>query len=222
MNLKKSKIKKHTKRSVGPASEISKMWKKRNLIWSCSLFLLFTFCILLLFAFKANAVSPSEKQQLDNFKVSTLKGLRGVSVSVKIIRDDPNTLSLLKETQLAGIAETTLQKAGIEILPPSPEVGLYVIVVNIASAGPEGTYIAMHVQTSLMQIVNLSRDITIKTEAQTWPSLGQSRFGVVSIAIAKSAIEQTVKYQASTFAADFKVANPKPLTAEHAETAEKK
>ena len=30
------------------------------------------------------AVSPSEKQQLDNFKVSTLKGLRGVAVSVRI------------------------------------------------------------------------------------------------------------------------------------------
>jgi len=170
----------------------------------------------------AFAVSPSEKQQLDNFKVSTLKGLSGVSVSVKIIRDDPDTLSLLKETQLAGIAEMALQKAGIEILPPSPDVGLYVVIVNVASAGPEGAYIAMHVQSSLLQIVNLSRDITIKTEAQTWPSLGQSRFGVISIAIAKSAIEQTVKYQASTFAVDFKAANQKQLTAEHAENAEKK
>jgi hypothetical protein len=170
----------------------------------------------------AFAVSPSEKQQLDNFKVSTLKGLRGVSVSVKIIRDNPDTLSLLNETQLAGIAEMTLQKAGIEILPPSPEVGLYIIIVNIASAGPDSAYIAMHVQSSLMQIVNLSRDITIKTEAQTWPSLGQSRFGVVSIAIAKTAVERSVNDQALTFAADFKAANPKTSTAENAETAEKK
>jgi hypothetical protein len=70
-----------------------------------------------------------------------------------------------------------------------------------------------------MQIVNLSRDVTIKTEAQTWPSLGQSRFSVVSVAIAKSAVERAVKDQAITFAADFKAANPKTLTAE---TAEKK
>jgi hypothetical protein len=177
-------------------------------------------CLMLMTCF-VFAVSPSEKQQLDNFKVSTLKGLRGVSVSVKIVRDNPDTLSLLKETQLAGIAEMTLQKAGIEILPPSPEVGLYVVIVNVASAGPEGAYIAMHVQTSLMQIVNLSRDITLKTEAQTWPSLGQSRFGVVSIAIAKSAVERAVKDQAATFAADFKAANPKTLTAEHADPAER-
>lgn len=179
-----------------------------NLFGIC--FLGFVICL----ADLAFAVSPSEKQQLDNFKVSTLKGLRGVAVSVKIIRDDPNTLSLLKETQLAGIAEMTLQKAGIEILPPSPEVGLYVVLINIMPADRSGANIAMHVQSSLLQIVNLSRDITIKTEVQTWPSLGQSRFGVVSIAIAKSAIERAVKDQAITFAADFKAANPKPLTAE--------
>jgi hypothetical protein len=176
-------------------------------------------CIIMLTAM-AWAVSPSEQQQLRNFHVSTLKGLRGVSVSVKIIRDDPNTLSLLKETQLAGIAEMTLQKAGIEILPPSPEVGLYIVLVNITPTDREGTNFAMHVQSSLMQIVNLSRDATIRTEAQTWPSLGQSRFGVVSIAIAKSAVERAVKDQASFFAADFKAANPKPSTAENTKNAE--
>lgn len=170
----------------------------------------------------AFAVSPSEQQQLKNFNISTLKGLHGISVSVKIIRDDPNTLSLLKETQLAGIAEMTLQKAGIEILPPSPEVGLYVVIVNITPTDRQGANIAMHVQSSLMQIVSLSRDTTIKTEAQTWPSLGQSRFGVVSVVIAKSAVERAVRDQAGTFAADFKAANPKSLTAETAEHAEKK
>jgi hypothetical protein len=167
------------------------------------------------------AISPSEKQQLDNFHVSTLKGLRGVSVSVKIIRDDPNTLSLLKDNQLAGIVEMTLQKAGIEILPPSPEVGLYVVLVNVTPTDRNGVNIAMHVQSSLMQIVNLSRDPAIKTEAQTWPSLGQVRFGIASIAIAKTAIERAVKDQANTFANDYNSANRKPSTAETAENAEK-
>jgi hypothetical protein len=162
------------------------------------------------------AVSPSEQQQIKNFHVSTLKGLRGVSVSVKIIRDDPNTLSLLQENKLAGIAETTLQKAGIEVLPPSPEVGLYVVLVNITPTDSQGANFAMHVQSSLMQIVHLSRDTTIRTEAQTWPSLGQSRFGVVSLVIAKSAIERAVRDQASFFAQDFKAANPKPRTSENA------
>jgi hypothetical protein len=169
----------------------------------------------------AFAVSPSEKQQLDNFHVSTLKGLRGVSVSVKIIRDDPNTLSLLKENQLAGIAEMTLQKAGIEILPPSPEVGLYVVIVNVTPTDRNGANIAMHVQSSLMQIVNLARDPAIKTEVQTWPSLGQVRFGIASIAIAKTTVERAVKDQAAAFASDYNSANRKSSTAETAENAEK-
>jgi hypothetical protein len=197
-------------RQVGTSVEMT----SKSFLKTYSLPILITLGLLTCLTF---ALSPSEKQQLDNFKVSTLKGLRGVAVSVKIVRDDPDTLSLLKETQLAGIAEMTLQKAGIEILPPSPEVGLYVVLVNVASAGRDGANIAMHVQSSLMQIVNLSRDITIKTEAQTWPSFGQVRFSVVSIAIAKSAVERAVKDQALTFAADFKAANQKQLTAEHAE-----
>ncbi|MGA2092735.1 MAG: hypothetical protein ABSH16_04920 [Sedimentisphaerales bacterium] len=199
MNSKKAKIK----------NQKVKLPKLSNSIWSSSLFLHFTFCILLLFTCPAFAVSPSEKQQLENFHVSTLKGLRGVSVSVKIIRDDPNTLSLLKDNQLAGIVEMTLQKAGIEILPPAPDVGLYIVLVNVTPTDRNGANIAMHVQSSLMQIVNLARDITIKTEAQTWPSLGQVRFGIASIAIAKSAIERAVKDQAATFAADYNSANPK-------------
>jgi hypothetical protein len=204
MILKKAKIKKQK----------VKLWKKSNSIWSSSLSLQFTFCILLLFTCMAFAISPSEKQQLDNFKVSTLKGLSGVAVSVKIVRDSPDTLPLLKETQLAGIAEAALEKADIEVLPPTAEVGLYIVFVNITSVGREGLNIAMNVQSSLLQIVNLSRDPAIKTESQTWPGVGQSRFGVVSIAIAKSAIERAVLNQATAFAVDFKAANPKLSTAE--------
>ncbi len=155
------------------------------------------------------AISPSEKQQLDNFKVSTLKGLRGVAVKVMIVRDDASMLPLLKEQTLQGEVEVALQSAGIEIARPTPEVGLYVVLVKVTAANNDKLNVAMHVQSSLLQIVNLSRDTTIKTEALTWPSFGQSRFGVVSVAIAKSTIEKTVKDQVKDFANDWKAANPK-------------
>jgi hypothetical protein len=158
------------------------------------------------------AISPSEKQQLDNFKVSTLKGLRGVAVSVKIVRDKPETLSLLKESELQGEVEIALQNAGIEVLRPTPDVGLYVVLVNVAAVGQDGLNCAIHVQSSLLQIVQLSRDTTIRTEAQTWPALSQARFGVVSLAITKSTIVRTVKDQIKDFAEDYKAANPKPKT----------
>ena len=155
------------------------------------------------------AVSQSEKQQLDNFKVSTLKGLRGVAVSVKITRDKPETLVLLKESELQGEVEIALQNAGIEVLRPTADVGLYVVLVKVAATGPDGMTCAIHVQSSLLQIVQLSRDTTIRTEAQTWPSVSQARFGVVSLAITKSTIVRTVKDQIKDFADDWKAANPK-------------
>ena len=48
------------------------------------------------------AISPSEKQQLDNFKVSTLKGLPGVAVSVKIVRDKPEHAFAVKGKRASG------------------------------------------------------------------------------------------------------------------------
>ncbi len=156
------------------------------------------------------AISPSEKQQLDNFKVSTLRGLRGVAVKVVIVRDDASMLPFLKEQALQGEVEVALQNAGIDIARPAPEVGLYVVLAKVTAASNDKLNIAMHVQSSLLQIVNLSRDTTIKTETLTWPSFGQSRFGVVSVAIAKSTIEKTVKDQANDFINDWKSANPKP------------
>jgi hypothetical protein len=155
------------------------------------------------------AVSQSEKQQLNNFKVSTLKGLRGMAVKVMIVRDGPDTLPFLKETALQQEVEFALQSAGLEIANPTPEVGLYVVLVKVTAASNDNLNFAMHVQSSLLQIVNLSRDMTIKTEAQTWPSFGQSRFGAISVAIAKSTIEKTVKEQVKDFTNDWRAANPK-------------
>jgi len=154
------------------------------------------------------AISPSEKQQLDNFKVSTLKGLRGVTVRVVIMRDEPNMLPFLKEQTLQNEVEVALQSAGIEIAKPTPEVGIYVVLAKVTAAG-DSLNIAMDVQSSLLQIANLSRDTTIRTEALTWPSFGQSRFGVVSVATVKSAVEKTVKEQVRNFVDDWKAANPK-------------
>jgi hypothetical protein len=176
---------------------------RKTLIRYCCITVLFGLAGIVL------AVSPSEKQQLDNFKVSTLKGLRGVAVKVMIVRDGPDTLPFLKETALQQEVEFALQNAGLEIARPTPEVGLYVVLVKVTAASADNLNFAIHVQSSLLQIVQLSRETTIRTEAQTWPSFGQSWFGVDSIATAKSTIERAAKEQVKGFANDWKAANPK-------------
>lgn len=157
------------------------------------------------------AVSPSEKQQVDNFKVSTLKGLHSAAVTVKIIRGNEETLKLLNEVVIQKEVEFILRNAGIEISGPTPEAGLYLVVVKVTATGRDNMYFAMHVQSSLSQIVQLTRDPNIKTEAQTWPAISQARFGVAPITVAKSTVEKTVKDQAENFVEDWKAANPKPL-----------
>ena len=178
-------------------------------------------CIVSLCA-TAWAISLSERQQLDKFNISTLNGLRGVAVTVKIIRDKDETLSLLNEVAIQKDVEFILRDAGIRITGPAPEAGLYVVIVKVAATGRDNMYFAMHVQSSLSQIVQLTRDPAIKTEAQTWPAISQARFGVAPVTVAKTTIEKTVKEQAQNFVDDWKSANPKSLTAENAETAEKK
>jgi hypothetical protein len=155
------------------------------------------------------AISPSEKQQIDNFKVSTLKGLRSAAVTVKIIRDNDKTLELLNEFAIQKEVEFILRDAGIEITAPTPEAGIYVVIIKVAATGRDNMYFAMHIQSSLSQIVQLTRDPTIKTEAQTWPATSQARFGVAPITIAKSTVEKTAKEQATNFVDDWKSANPK-------------
>lgn len=163
-------------------------------------------CLLIRYA---AGTTPSERKQLADFKVSTLKGLPGVAVKVKIARDNDQTLSLLKESDLQYEVEFALQKEGIEILRPTADVGLYVVIVKVAGGGPDNTNLAINIQSSLLQTVHLSRDSSIKTEAQTWPASGQSRFGLLSVAMAKSVIMRTVKDQAKEFAEDYFAANPK-------------
>jgi hypothetical protein len=170
--------------------------------------LIVTCCIISLCA-TVWAISPSEKQQLDNFKVSTLKGLRSVAVTVKIIRDNDKTLELLNEYALQKDVEFILRDAGIEITAPTPEAGIYVVIVKVAATGRDNMYFAMHIQSSLSQIVQLTRDQSIKTEAQTWPAISQARFGVAPITVAKSTVEKTAKEQAANFVDDWKAANPK-------------
>jgi len=168
------------------------------------------------------AVTPSERHQLENFKISTLKGLSGVAVTVKISRDRDETLSLLKESDLKRDIELALQSAGVEVLPATPDVGLYLVIVKVAGGGPDNLSIAMNVQSMVLQTVHLARDSTIKTEAQTWPAPSQSRFGLIDITMAKSMITRTVKEQAKDFATDFKAANPKTSTTKSIENTEKK
>ncbi|GEM_PF-1345115 len=165
------------------------------------------------------AISPSEKQQINNFKVSTLKGLQGVAIKVMIMRDNPQALPFLKENTLQQDVQLAMERAGLEVAAPTPDVGLYVVLVKVTAATPDNLNFAFNVQSSLLQIVNLSRDSNIRTEAQTWPSFVQGRFGVVSIAVTKSTIERTVKEQAAQFIEDWKSANKS--IAEPAESAEK-
>ncbi len=167
-----------------------------------------TACVVFL-AGIALAISPFEKQQVKNFKVSTLKDLPGVAVALKISRDDPNTLGLLKEQDLQRDVEFALQTAGVEILRPTPDVGLYVVIVKVAMTGRDGLACAIHVQSSLMQIVSLERDPSIRTEAKTWPAVSEATFGVVPLSMAKRVISQAVKDQAKEFIEDYKAANPK-------------
>ena len=109
-----------------------------------------------------------------------------MAVTVKIIRGNDETLKLLNEVVIQKDVEFILRDAGLKITAPTPEAGLYVVIVKVAATGRDNMYFAMHVQSSLSQIVQLTRDPNIKTEAQTWPAISQARFGVAPITSPKA------------------------------------
>ena len=158
-----------------------------------------------------SGISPSEKRQLENFGISTLRGLRAVMPQIMLVKDKEDKPGLLTKEQLQTQVELALRKAGIKIVSSlrGLDDGLFIVLVKVAKAGGKTPFYAMHVQCGLYQAVELSRDPTIRTEAQTWPSFGKSRFGIVSSAAVKRAVKDTVAGQVSEFISDYLAANPK-------------
>lgn len=163
-------------------------------------------------AVMVSGISPAEQSQLEHFGISTLSGLKAVhtSVMLELDKDEDEKFTGLTEEKLHQQVDSALRKAGIKILSSleNRDDVRFVVLVQLAKAGRRIPFCAIHVQSGLFQTVQLSRDPNIRTHAQTWPSFGKSRFGVIRLAAVSRIIKETIASQLDEFINDYLEANP--------------
>lgn len=138
-------------------------------------------CCILFLPMMVTGISPKEELQLKTFGISTLKGLKGVSVDVKLISNV--TSELETEDTLQALVEQELRKGGIKVFSDTdPNIYLAnlffeVTVFKADTSGLEAKSIKPFyyctVTVHLLQDVVLVRNLAITTKASTWPHLTQ-------------------------------------------------
>jgi len=107
--------------------------------------------------------------------VKTLRGLRGVGVIIEGTGSDAKKAGLT-ESQLRTDVEVELRKAGIPVLTENKRYStpgmpyLHVNVTSVTLGGNLKWVYAYNVSISLKQMVDLGRNRSIGTVAETWNS----------------------------------------------------
>ena len=182
--------------------------------------LLVTICISLLVAFsvKLFAVSWNEKQRLEEYGVSTLKGLEGVRPTILFKKSEKdNKLGSFDTTFWEGEfqmeAELALRRNGIKVL----NAGFPALIIFIETCSfdiPEKVYVyAFKVSTYLFEEVQLVRDPKLLTRTLTWPNDPPVIVGRGIIMAGRNRVKQEIKEQVirqtNEFCNDYLAANPK-------------
>lgn len=182
-----------------------------TIVVCCSVFL----CVRVL------AISIPEQEQIKDYGISTLSGLRGICVNVKlsvniavnIANEDAgkHRLPFLTKNDLQTQVEIALRKAGIKVLSSyrGPDDGFFVVAVGAMKESKDGPLYALTVQSVLIQRVALLRNRKIETAVATWPYVQTSTFGMTPSFMVERTIKDIVARQVNEFINDYLAANPK-------------
>ncbi len=174
-------------------------------------------CCVALLSASLLAISISEQEQIKDYGISTLSGLRGICVvvklSVNIANEDAgkHRLPFLTKNDLQTQVEIELRKAGIKVLSSyrGPDDGFFVVAVGAMKESKDGPLYAFDIQSVLMQRVALLRNRKIETTAVTWPYNQTSTFGTTPSLMVERTIKDIVARQVDEFINDYLAANPK-------------
>lgn len=188
------------------------MKAKKNWIWVA-------ICISLLVALsvKLFAVTWNEKERLEEYGVSTLRGLEGVRPVVLFWSPNKNKLGFHDTSnwrlEFQMESELALRRNGIKVL----DAGLPTLTIFIEANAIETTrkldIYAFKVATYLEEEVQLVRDPKLLAKTPTWPhdSIIVVGRGVMMAGRnkVKPAIREQVIQQMNEFCNDYLAANPK-------------
>ncbi len=173
-------------------------------------------CVALL-SVRLLAISFEEKSQLEDYGISTLKGLKAIKPVVIIMAPDKKAnLASLTESDLQTQVELALRKTGVKVsLKKNSQQDLSVALLRVSvllndvviSSGAQLYSFVANVE--LTQLVQLTRDSEIYTAARTWPMYDFELPIIAGEAKIEQAIKDEVTRQVNEFCNDYLAANPR-------------
>lgn len=179
------------------------------------------FCIVVGLSVKLLAISFNEGQQLKDYNISTLKGLKGITPIVYLDLhgvSDINTANWNSELQ--EMVEMTLYISRIKMIDkevfnrdcPFLFVFIEVYAAPILKKAPRYVY-AAKVSTGVHEMVQLVRNPKIVTKVQTWPYraplVPERWIHICYREELKKKVGDEIIYQLGVFKNDYFAANPK-------------
>jgi len=181
-------------------------------------------CCILLLALRVSGISRCEKLQLELFGISTLHGLKAVSVYVVLLAEE-KLGSVNKET-LQTQVELELRKGGVKVINDTDpnvnaiDVGRFGLILNVKKVFDLPAY-ACDLSAQVSQYVALVRNPKILTKVATWPTVIEPE-GFIG---RRDNLEQTIRDQVTSktneFINDYLAANPKKEQVEKSTKEEK-
>lgn len=162
----------------------------------------------LVFLFSLSMISTSSFSQGEIVEINTLKGLKGIGVTVDDFDADAKSDGLNQESLKTAITKK-LKKAGIKVLT-SQELGTISgqpqLALNVHSIKQPGPIYIFTVTLDFNQIVLLERNTGLTAVSPTWSILTTG--GALPedlVANVKAAVDSML----DSFIVDYKKANPK-------------
>jgi len=164
-------------------------------------------CVSVFLSMSVLGISFGEKNQLEIYGISTLKGLKGVNVHVFLFDDESTQVN--RDT-LQTKVELELRKAGIKVVSDMPDnnVGFLFVVCQLDKAKDLPMYYGA-LSVSLHQDIKLIRNPKIMTRAQTWPLSKAPTIFIAGDKVLEQQVDEILTDLLDIFLNDYLAANPK-------------
>lgn len=165
-------------------------------------------CCVFFISLLAYGISREEQAQIKTYGRSTLEGLSGVCVKVRLSYREDLDENLIKEQALQKIAEMQLRKAGVMVLDSVQDANAGILLITITVDSLENSpYYLVGTSVGFHQLVTLTRDSEILTFAATWPLMPSPRTYAYHHQTCKIKIPEIVSAHIQRFSADYLAAN---------------
>jgi len=169
------------------------------------------------FSASVTGISDGEKDQIEWFGASTLKGITSICPTVHLFKLQEMKDIFLTQEELQTQVELALRRAGVNVTERDAigraraEAATLAVIVSIQQikySDEEYLYLT-GVLVELQQDVSLARDPKIATNTRTWPLIAVPEPMIAERARLSELVKRRIEVDVNRFLNDYLAANPK-------------